>query len=51
MIAITLSVATASSTDAHDLTELKRDEQGADVLGAVADSLRLLLLEHGSRML
>jgi hypothetical protein len=49
-LAVTVSLAT-SSADAQDLTELKRDEQGADVLGAVADSFRLLLLEHGSRML
>jgi hypothetical protein len=48
LLAVTFSLASVFSADAQDLTELKGDEQGADVLGVIADSFRLLLLELGS---
>lgn len=34
----------------HALAGIEDDRKGADVLGAFADSLKLLLLEHGSRI-
>jgi len=34
----------------HPLSGFEEDSDGADVLGAIADSLKLLLIEHGSRI-
>jgi hypothetical protein len=47
------SVGLASSAFPQDLPPIDRvqdDEEGADVLGAFADSFRLLLIEHGGRI-
>src|SRR3989337_1915655 len=34
----------------HPLSGFEEGSEGADVLGAIADSLKLLLIEHGSRI-
>ena len=51
-IALILTLTASSLTHAQDdLTVGMRDDaEGADVLGAFADSLKLLMLEHGIRV-
>ncbi len=50
LLAISISLGGVTSPHAQDLTALGDDDEGADVLGAFADSFRLLLLEHGTRI-
>ena len=50
--AMSWSPFTAAETAAQDLlvTGSQDDDEGADILGAFTDSLRLLLIEHGARI-
>jgi hypothetical protein len=45
---VTAAIATAQ--DLEPVTVSTDDEEGTDVLGVVADSLKLLLIEHGTRV-
>jgi hypothetical protein len=53
MLVVALVLGTVTPALAQDLTALgtiENDEDGSDVLGAFADSFRLLLIEHASRV-